>query len=142
MRMNEQRIAGYIRIVTSAPAGDRSDPLSDIGAYEPAINAMKRRAEEAEDMPWLRIALKDMLMAGGDRLTAFEGRGYPYGEDELRRLLTYTYGTIWQEDPLRDDTPRPSILYLSMSDEEWDQEKKYQTELLEPNDQNDVFDDN
>lgn len=131
MRMNKPLIQKYLSIVTSAPAADRTDPMSDINGFNSPIQAMHRRAEAADDTPWLRMALRDLLLERDDRMMEFRGLGYPFSKAQLERLFTHSYQQIWGTNPMLDEFPRLPLLYATMTEEEWAQEKANEADALD-----------
>ena len=124
MRMNLDRIRGYLHKLTMGTAASLPEPMKDLGAYDSAIDSMGAAAEAADDTDWLQIAMDAVIADPQDRIGLFAGQVFPYREDELVRLFSYAWRRLWPDEPVRESGSVSDVSFETMSDELWEDLKE------------------
>lgn len=130
MRMKKSIVRSYLGVITMSSAAQSTDPMKTLDHFNPAIENLRAQLRQGEDEKWVRMALKSLISDPENRIGAFKGQVFPFRDDELVKLFSYTYAQLWNDDPSNDEYPLVTVDIESMSDEDWEIEKSIQETLM------------
>jgi hypothetical protein len=127
MKISKTMAKYYLSYITVAWFGDHPEPPETVEEYGPLVRNIKALAEPAGDLPWLRLALEELLTNPTSNLKEFDGGHYPYSSDQIQDLLHYVWKTLWPGSRLPRTGDGPVVELVSMSAEEWIEHRKLMT---------------
>jgi hypothetical protein len=123
IEISSPMVERYLSIITVGWFDNATLPADDVSEYIWYADGIKREAEAAGDLPYLRLALGYLLNADDSVIEAFAGPRYPYDADELREIITFLLAHIWP-----DSEPQPASVQLSKIPwEMWQQSRPQST---------------
>ena len=118
MKISKTMVKYYLEHVTVVYFGDHNQPPEDLSDYDDCINTMRMIAENAGDLPWLKLALQHLLSHPGVNLRDYRG-AYPLQPEQVRELLEHVWAVLWPGQEVPGPGEGADVELVEMSVEDW-----------------------
>ena len=119
-------IGHYLSAVTSY-VGDNDGAPVDLTEYDESIYSMKLKAEQFNDLDYLRLAIDYFITHPEACTLAYLGGFYDYDEEEKDELLRYIRLKVWGEDFVANPEEVEKLELEDTMSTEWWQMRGYYT---------------
>jgi hypothetical protein len=90
---------------------------TDVADYIPYAEGVRRSAEEAGDLPWLKLAFEHVLTDPKERPSELNGGTYAFNDSRMRDLIEIIWETLWPDAKLPEQPP--GVELAEMPPEDW-----------------------
>jgi hypothetical protein len=122
MKISKSMVRDHLRPVTMHYFVDHDMHPTDVADYIPYAAGVRDSAEEAGDLPWLKLGLEHVLTDFTEHPSELNGGSYAFNDGHMRDLIEIIWETLWPAAKLPEDPP--TVELEEMSTEEWQEHRK------------------